>query len=159
MPAHPEEDPDALKKALEGIGTDRPRREIIKEALTAHRAAAKGRTPEQDAAVAEALRALIEKKRERDAERDHELLEAAIEWLKDRWGSQPCPYCQQTEWQVGTPLEIAVGKDGAMSPAFPVMCGNCGHTTFVNAVVSGLLPEPDMPAGTLPPDDTTNDQT
>jgi hypothetical protein len=30
-----------------------------------------------------------------------------------------------------------------MSPAFPVMCGNCGHTTFVNAIRAGLLPESD----------------
>jgi len=28
-----------------------------------------------------------------------------------------------------------------MSPAFPVMCGNCGHTTFVNAIRAGLLAE------------------
>jgi hypothetical protein len=84
---------------------------------------------------------LIEQHEQKRREADR--LQTAIRWIETKWGDQPCPYCQQTEWQVGTPAEIALAGDEVMSPAFPVMCGNCGHTTFVNAIRAGLLSEPE----------------
>jgi RNase P subunit RPR2 len=81
--------------------------------------------------------------RERREAVDAKRLDAAIQWIESKWGEQACPYCQHVEWQVGTPLEITVAEGEVMSPAFPVMCGNCGHTTFVNAIKAGLLSEPD----------------
>jgi RNase P subunit RPR2 len=68
-------------------------------------------------------------------------IELAILWLQRKWGEQACPYCHEADWQVGTPLEVRILPAEVMSPAFPVMCGNCGHTTFVNARLSGVLPE------------------
>jgi len=87
-----------------------------------------------------AIREKLDQERQKEAQRqEQELLEEAIRWVESKWGSQPCPYCQQVKWQVGTPLELSALNGEVMSPAFPVMCGNCGHTTFVNAIKAGLL--------------------
>jgi hypothetical protein len=73
-------------------------------------------------------------------------VENAIAWVREKWGERPCPYCQHLEWQVGTPLEIPLASgevmSPTMSPTFPVMCGNCGNTVLVNAILAGLVPEP-----------------
>ncbi len=82
-----------------------------------------------------------QKKEEEESEAQR--LQAGIRWIEEKWGEQPCPYCEHVEWQVGTPLEISLAGEEVMSPAFPVMCGNCGHTTFVNAIRAGLNPESD----------------
>jgi hypothetical protein len=85
-------------------------------------------------------------KEEQEQERqriESELIDRAISFLQNKWGERPCPYCEHVEWQVAGPIELSVSGDEAMSPAFPVMCGNCGHTTFVNAIRAGLLPEPE----------------
>lgn len=90
------------------------------------------------AAIGEKLQKELQEESEK---REQQHLEGAIRWLQDKWGDQACPYCQHVEWQVGTPLEISALNGEVMSPAFPVMCGNCGHTTFVNAIRAGLLAE------------------
>ncbi len=88
-----------------------------------------------------ALLRLAEEHQEIEAQQVDDFLDQAVRWLENKWGSQPCPYCQHIEWQVGTPLEISVGAEETMSPAFPVMCGNCGQTTLVNAIRAGLIPD------------------
>jgi hypothetical protein len=75
---------------------------------------------------------------EREAQARHRDLQAAIAWLADKWRDTRCPYCHEMDWRVGTPLEVQLFPDEVMSPSFPVMCGNCGHTTLVNAVVAEL---------------------
>jgi len=92
--------------------------------------------------VRQALAQIIERERVAAEGTESQILQAAIKWIEEKWGDQECPYCQQVEWQVGTPLEITASNGEVMSPAFPVMCGNCGHTTLVNAIKAGLLPEP-----------------
>ena len=92
--------------------------------------------------VQKSIKALIEAVAAREEERQ-QLVKAAIDWLADKWKDVDCPYCGAGDWKVGTPLEISVGgSESSMSPAFPVMCGNCGQTTMVNAIVAGLVPEP-----------------
>jgi hypothetical protein len=71
-------------------------------------------------------------------------LDAAAAWLEEKWGALQCPYCHFIAWQVGTPVEIPLTTGDVFSPMFPVMCGNCGHTTFVNAIVAGLVPDPNQ---------------
>jgi hypothetical protein len=46
-------------------------------------------------------------------------------------------------WSIGTPFEISLENGEALSPHFPVMCDNCGNTVFINAILAGLLPEPE----------------
>jgi hypothetical protein len=71
-------------------------------------------------------------------------IEAAVIWLEKQWGPQRrCPYCESNNWSVGTPFEVSLESGEALSPHFPVMCDNCGNTVFVNAIVAGLLPEPE----------------
>lgn len=110
-------DTPAIRKAMEGIDVDKLVKAVeqLQEAAEAHRA------------------------------RETELVNKAIDWLDDKWKDRECPYCGVADWQVGTPLEISLGLDEAMSPAFPVMCGNCGQTALVNAVVAGLVDQPDEP--------------
>jgi hypothetical protein len=91
--------------------------------------------------VRQALAQIIERERAAIEGIESQILQAAIAWIEEKWGDQQCPYCQHVEWQVGTPLEITASNGEVMSPAFPVMCGNCGHTTFVNAIKAGLSPE------------------
>lgn len=56
----------------------------------------------------------------------------AIAWLRRTWGTRPCPYCEATQWEVGSPLEVRL-TDAHVMPLAPVLCGRCGHTTFVNS--------------------------
>lgn len=73
-----------------------------------------------------------------------QFVEAAINWVAEKWPvPRECPYCSNTEWEVGTPLEIQTAQDESLTPHFPVMCSNCGNTVFINAVRAGLVPEPD----------------
>ena len=75
-------------------------------------------------------------------------LAEAIAWLADKWRDTHCPYCDALSWAVGETVQIlaafpiSYGK-GRFSPAFTVMCTNCGHTSLVNAIVAGIVPEPD----------------
>lgn len=72
------------------------------------------------------------------------LLNAAIEWLAERWGpQQACPYCETTSWSVGTPFFVSLQSGESLSPHFAVMCDNCGNTVFINAILAGLVPEED----------------
>lgn len=72
-------------------------------------------------------------------------IDRAIAWLQSKWSGNgdavACPYCKHNSWSVGPPLEL-VTRRSAMAPMFPVVCDTCGHTTFVSAVISGLMPEP-----------------
>jgi hypothetical protein len=81
--------------------------------------------------------------RRQEIKREQADLEAAIEWLREKWGDHRCPYCDHLEWQVGTPAEIQTFSTAGLSPTFPVMCGNCGQTVFVNAILAGLRSEPE----------------
>lgn len=72
--------------------------------------------------------------------------EAQVAWLRLKWGEKgkapACPYCAAREWSIGPPLYLAV-RDGFYwsEPMFLVGCGNCGHTTLVNADVPGIPSE------------------
>jgi hypothetical protein len=76
-----------------------------------------------------------------------EQIAQAIAWLESKWtkdegkSATSCPYCGHNSWSVGPPLELATQRS-AMAPMFPVVCDTCGHTTFVSAIVSGLVQKP-----------------
>src|SRR5439155_8890232 len=85
----------------------------------------------------ESLAALLAAQPRQRSMDDPDNVRIAIHWLREKWKHPNCPYCEAADSQVGTPLEVRLSGDEVMSPAFPVMCGNCGHTTFVNAVLAG----------------------
>lgn len=82
-----------------------------------------------------------------ERERAKAEVDQAIAWLESKWAkgdggaATRCPYCQHNSWSVGPPLEL-VTRRSAMAPLFPVVCDTCGHTTFISAVVAGLVPDP-----------------
>lgn len=62
---------------------------------------------------------------------------------------RPCPACAVSRWEfsdrvfeldeyVGVTREPATGPS-TVYPVFPIKCGNCGYTHFVNAIMLGLL--------------------
>jgi hypothetical protein len=71
------------------------------------------------------------------------LIAQAVAWLDEKWMPGACPYCHHIEWDVGTPLNLVASDGTSMTPMFPVMCVNCGNTTFINAIRAGLFPEPE----------------
>lgn len=82
------------------------------------------------------------------------LQEKLIAWVDSKWlGEKDCPICARNQWTVPEELvelrpyhggNLVVG--GGVYPAAQLVCGNCGHTLFFNALVAGLIeqfPEPD----------------
>jgi hypothetical protein len=75
-------------------------------------------------------------------------LQAANEWIISRWPApRPCPLCNHEEWNFGGSFvqlpTSALGLQGAprTSPCVAVVCGHCGNTILLNAIVMGLLPK------------------
>jgi hypothetical protein len=67
-------------------------------------------------------------------------------WLKEHWvTSKNCPICAQNKWIVAgdlvTPVVLKEGGFTLGGPTFPqfmLVCGNCGHTHYFNAIVAKL---------------------
>jgi hypothetical protein len=80
-----------------------------------------------------------------DGELSDALYEASLRWLMFKWGEHGrapfCPYCGERNWAIQPPLEFVTKENPLPSAVFPVICGECGHTTFVTAWV------PDLPYG------------
>ncbi|MBU1209929.1 MAG: hypothetical protein KJ587_01490 [Alphaproteobacteria bacterium] len=71
----------------------------------------------------------------------------ALAWLNQKWvGNKACPVCAQNHWTIAdhavTP-SISHGSGLIIGgPSYPhalVICNNCGHTLFFNAVLMGIL--------------------
>lgn len=67
------------------------------------------------------------------------------DWLKTH-GVKPCPMCGKRNWAIGDHLVASVpyaGGElvmaGTLYPQAMLVCGNCGHTAYFNAVVIGLV--------------------
>jgi CTP-dependent riboflavin kinase len=144
VPAHPEEDPNVLRDIQRREREDEERSRAAREFIDQY-------TSEQrETLLHAAIARLLEQQEASEAQERNEaeqgeresMLDAAINWLDEKWGRAKCPYCQQGPWEIAGPFSIPVG-DGEifLSPVFTVMCSNCGQTTFVNAVRSGAVPE------------------
>lgn len=58
---------------------------------------------------------------------------AAIEWLEERWGTEPvpaCPFCGNRRWGV-MPAERLI--EGNTDPMYRVRCERCAHTVFIDS--------------------------
>ena len=73
----------------------------------------------------------------------------AIDHLRTKWGGTPCPMCRVTNWSIQgaiyqlpqfNPIGMVIG--GSLIPVVPVVCGNCGNTILVNAILAGLWTNP-----------------
>ncbi len=70
-----------------------------------------------------------------------------ISHLQNKWGSQhPCTMCGKGPWNVHESTyqlteynegNLVIG--GPVIPVIPVICGNCGYTVLVNAILAGVV--------------------
>ena len=79
--------------------------------------------------------------------------EEFVKFLEQKWGTHPCPLCGARQWQIQpSAFELrqyhgrGIFASGAVTPVVPVVCGNCGNTVLVNAIVAGVVPRPEEPA-------------
>lgn len=75
--------------------------------------------------------------------------EKILAYLRTKWAGRPCQMCGVGSWNVQDSLfqltefnEGSVVLGGPVVPILPVVCGNCGNTVLVNALVSGALKPP-----------------
>jgi len=69
-----------------------------------------------------------------------------ISHLQDKWGSRPCPMCGKGPWNVhDSTYQLTEYNEGGLViggpviPVVPVICGNCGYTILVNAILAGVV--------------------
>lgn len=69
-----------------------------------------------------------------------------IAHLQKKWGSKACPMCDKGPWNVqDSTYQFAEYNEGSLVvggpviPVVPVICGNCGHTILINAIVAGVI--------------------
>lgn len=77
----------------------------------------------------------------------------ALAWLNEKWPPmrRGCPVCGAANWNIQSSLmelrefeggNLVIGGGSAIYPLLGVMCTNCGHMIFINAVVAGILDTP-----------------
>lgn len=74
--------------------------------------------------------------------------EKILDWVKLKASKARCPVCKEQKFTLAehfiTP--IIQGADGAVQlggstyPHFMLLCRNCAHTLFFNAVAAGIYP-------------------
>ncbi|MCM6761407.1 zinc ribbon domain-containing protein [Rathayibacter sp. ZW T2_19] len=76
--------------------------------------------------------------------------EAALAWMSENWTqSKNCPICGTNDWEVGPVVEMREFQDGGMFlgaplvPVFTVQCTKCGYVMLINALVSGVVTQPE----------------
>ena len=69
-------------------------------------------------------------------------------WINEKWvGEKKCPICQKNRWNIAEEITISntyskkkvVEVGASRLPVFSIICSNCGHVLFFNAVLSGLV--------------------
>lgn len=69
------------------------------------------------------------------------------DWLNERWlGLKQCPICRKNTWTIVDDLVSPnISRDGGLViggtsyPQVMVICGNCAHTLYFNAVMIGVV--------------------
>lgn len=76
-------------------------------------------------------------------------LARATGWLNQNWkGTQKCPICTNTKWNVSDELVVvtfytgralSIGGQQELLPFMMVTCDTCGHTLLFDAIKAGLV--------------------
>lgn len=75
--------------------------------------------------------------------------EAAAAWIKEKWAENgDCARCRSNNWSIGDVYEMRIFRPpllqrSAIFPVFPMTCLVCGTVVFVNAVIAGVLKDPE----------------
>lgn len=79
--------------------------------------------------------------------------EKIVAWLKARNAPRACSVCGHNNWTVADHLVAPpIFRPNVISlggPAYPqamLICANCAHTIYFNAVVMGVVTEPEKPS-------------
>jgi hypothetical protein len=75
---------------------------------------------------------------------DEEHQERLAAWIKEKWKYGACQLCKETAWETAELVDLPASADagqeaGSLYPVLMFICGNCGHTIFVNALRAGIL--------------------
>ena len=78
-------------------------------------------------------------------------IEKADKWLKKHWqGKKLCSVCNNSAWHIiDEVVEIRAYNEGrttiggSIFPHLAVVCVRCGNTLFFNALLSGLVEQPE----------------
>lgn len=69
-----------------------------------------------------------------------------LNWFRSKNGPRPCSVCGDNNWTLGAHLVVpntwaggAISMGGMSYPQVMLICRNCGHTNFFNAVIVGAL--------------------
>ena len=81
-------------------------------------------------------------------------------WLIEKWGPDgPCYVCKTSNWAIlshlVTPVVFSEKGFWAGGPAYPqaaIVCTNCGHTVYFNAILIGLVEEEEQGSKEKPGD-------
>lgn len=75
-----------------------------------------------------------------------------ISHLKVKWGNRHCPMCEENNWTVSDKIfelreyyggDMVIGT-GQITPVVPIICGKCGNTVLVNALISNVITNPNL---------------
>ncbi|HEV7937852.1 MAG TPA: hypothetical protein VGP18_07495 [Solirubrobacteraceae bacterium] len=75
--------------------------------------------------------------------------EALSRWFSEKWNHGPCPVCATDLWtplpRLGVVPNLNPLGPGAINvvPVLLVSCTNCGYMLAINALVAGIVQEPD----------------
>ena len=78
-------------------------------------------------------------------------VEKAEEWLNTHWkGDQICPICGKDDWVIiDEVVEVRAYSEGrtviggSIYPHMAVICSKCGNTLLFNALLAGLVEQPE----------------
>ena len=78
-------------------------------------------------------------------------LEKAEVWLNEHWkGDMVCPICGNSSWsgheeamEVRSFNRGRLGGPGPVIPLLVITCSTCGNTLFFNAILAGLVDQPE----------------
>ncbi len=70
-----------------------------------------------------------------------------FKWINDHQpGDVTCAICGTTKWSIAAHVvEVRASTRAAVTigaptyPLFQMICSNCGHTLFVNAIIAGVI--------------------
>jgi hypothetical protein len=71
---------------------------------------------------------------------------SATAWIEAHWPApRKCPLCNHEDWGIGPSFAqiatstLGLHKPPRINPCVAVVCGHCGNTIFLNAILMGLL--------------------
>lgn len=89
---------------------------------------------------------MSEKSDHKISEKDYKAIKT---WLEQKWsGDHTCSVCGKTDWYisphyVAAPVTSKSGEGvifgGEFYPHVSIICANCSHTVFFNAIMMGLV--------------------